>query len=88
MRLFVLAAGKGMRLKPFTNDIPKCLINLGNGITPLNNLVNAAYDIDRIDELVVIAGHRVNRVEEALNRIEYNIIQESYTIRFTKPPAH
>jgi len=73
MRLFVLAAGKGVRLKPFTNEIPKCLINLGNGITLLNNLVNAAYETDKIDELVVIAGHRINRVEEALNNLELNI---------------
>jgi choline kinase len=62
----LLAAGLGSRLRPLTNDRPKCLMDLG-GETLLARLVRQLA-AGGVEHLVVATGYEAARVEEALAR--------------------
>ena len=59
MKAFILAAGKGSRLMPLTESIPKALINLKNGLTPLDFQITQLLKSGlRPDEIFIIGGYR------------------------------
>ncbi|MFO0625764.1 MAG: phosphocholine cytidylyltransferase family protein [Polyangiales bacterium] len=62
----LLAAGLGSRLRPLTDDRPKCLMDLG-GETLLARLVRQLV-AGGVTHLVVATGYEAARVEEALAR--------------------
>ncbi len=59
----ILAAGQGWRLRPYTQDLPKCLLSVG-GKTILEHQVAAlcAQNIDRITVVTGYLGHKVRDV--------------------------
>ncbi len=59
--LVVLAAGLGTRLRPLTDDLPKCLVPLGSE-TPLDRLARQ-FRRHGVDRLVVVTGHAASRIE-------------------------
>lgn len=65
----LLAAGMGYRLRPITNDAPKCLTEV-NGTTILERLVRC-LQLNGIDRLVVVVGH----MEDSIR----NFFEESST---------
>ncbi len=55
-KALILAAGKGIRLRPLTEDVPKCLIKVGNKTVLeyiLENFSNAG-----VKEAVIIVGYK------------------------------
>lgn len=61
MRVIILAAGQGTRLRPFTDDRPKCLVEL-NG----RPLLHRQLDILRaagLTEIALVGGYRVDCLE-------------------------
>lgn len=65
MKAFLLAAGKGTRLKPYTDDHPKCLIPiLGQPLLKiwLDNLANHG-----IDEVLINTHHHADQVEQFID---------------------
>ncbi len=60
--MIVLAAGQGTRLRPITNDGPKCLVELA-GRTLLDWQIAAARAVG-ISEIVVVTGHRADRLRD------------------------
>ncbi len=56
MRAVVLAAGRGTRLRPLTNDRPKCLVPLYG--RPLIEYTLAAFQSCGIDDVTVVTGYR------------------------------
>jgi len=66
MKAVVLAAGRGERLKPYTNYLPKPLINL-RGAPLLRHIVSALTRAG-LDEVLVITGYR----NDILSRRIYN----------------
>lgn len=62
----LLAAGTGSRLRPLTDDSPKCLTEVG-GETILGRLVDNLRS-QRIKRLVVVTGYLDNCVREFLDR--------------------
>lgn len=60
-RAILIAAGRGQRLGPNTEDIPKCMVQVG--ARPILGWVWDAFRAAGIDELVVIRGYRGDVLE-------------------------
>jgi NDP-sugar pyrophosphorylase family protein len=60
----LLAAGTGSRLRPLTENAPKCLTEVG-GIPILGRLVDSLR-AQKINRLIVVIGHQKNRIREFL----------------------
>lgn len=60
----LLAAGKGSRLKPLTNDAPKCLTEV-SGVTILRRLVTSLVD-HGFERLVIVVGYLDHCVRASL----------------------
>lgn len=56
MRLVILVAGVGSRLRPLTDDRPKCLVEV-NGKTILARFLEQAEEVGAFQEVVLITGY-------------------------------
>jgi len=64
-----LAAGRGKRLAPLTDKVPKALVELDKGLTLLE-LAMRVLKAAGLEELVVVSGYMGHKVEEALREQE------------------
>ena len=62
MKMVLLAAGKGDRLRPYTDDRPKCLVEIA-GRSLLDWQLSAARQ-NGIDEIVVVKGYMADSIPE------------------------
>jgi len=58
MNYIILAAGMGTRLKPFTNNFPKCLINIGNQETIVERCVRLIRKYDKTADITIVVGFK------------------------------
>jgi choline kinase len=61
MRAILIAAGRGRRLGPHTEEIPKCLVPVG--AHSILGWVARAFESAGVDELVIIRGYRGDVLE-------------------------
>lgn len=73
MKLFILAAGNGMRLWPLTQQCPKSLINLGNSTTILDRQLTAAINSGLFKEIIITTGYKTELIEEKIKRYQQQI---------------
>ena len=52
----IIAAGKGMRLRPFTHDLPKSLLNIGDDTIIGSQIKN--YKSFNIKKINIIVGYK------------------------------
>ncbi|MDP2364618.1 MAG: sugar phosphate nucleotidyltransferase, partial [Ignavibacteria bacterium] len=71
MKAFLLAAGLGTRLKPLTNDIPKCLVNICG--KPLLAWWIELFEHHGIDEVLINLHHLSNEVIKYLDTYKSKI---------------
>lgn len=67
MKAVILAAGIASRLRPLTNDCPKCLLKIGD-----RNLLQRSMDgliKNGIAEFVVVTGYLHEQIEDFLKRL-------------------
>ena len=64
MKALILAAGYGKRLQPITNEIPKCMVEVG-GIPLLINALNNLIEIG-ISEIGIVVGHKAEFIKEKI----------------------
>lgn len=81
MKGVILAAGMAKRLRPLTDEKPKCLLEVG-GKTLLQRTVDAMISAG-IKEFVVVTGYRENMIREFLTA-RY----PQYTINFLDNPDY
>ncbi|QQS34657.1 MAG: nucleotidyltransferase family protein [Ignavibacteriales bacterium] len=62
MKAFLLAAGLGTRLKPITDEIPKCLVNICG--TPLLGWWIKLFEHHNIDDVLINLHHLPEKVVE------------------------
>jgi len=60
----ILAAGMGNRLKPLTNNIPKCMVEL-NGKPLIAHTIDA-LESNGFENLIVVTGYRNDQIERFL----------------------
>jgi L-glutamine-phosphate cytidylyltransferase len=60
MKAIIVAAGMGRRLQPYTDDRPKCLVEI-NGRAILHRQIDA-YRACGVDELVLVRGYRKDQI--------------------------
>ena len=65
MKLIVLAAGKGERLKPLTNDRPKCMVKYKKKPI-IDYIIESAKDCE-IKDIAVVSGYKKNILESYLD---------------------
>ncbi|ASS76278.1 hypothetical protein CIG75_15885 [Tumebacillus algifaecis] len=65
MRLVILVAGVGSRLRPLTDDRPKCLVEIG-GQTILSRFLQGAEEANAFQEVVLITGYRHEQIAAAV----------------------
>ena len=63
----ILAAGRGNRLSPLTDDRPKCLLSVGEA-SPLSLALDAIERIASVSEVVIVVGHARERIESFVAR--------------------
>ncbi|MCC7009784.1 MAG: phosphocholine cytidylyltransferase family protein [Acidobacteria bacterium] len=63
-KAIILAAGVGSRLRPLTNDRPKCLLEVG-GRTLLERQL-AALESAGVNDVVVVVGYQAAAIRESL----------------------
>ncbi len=61
MKAIVIAAGPGTRLRPLTEDRPKCMLEI-NGQTILQRMVRR-FEEQGIDDVTVIRGYRGEKID-------------------------
>ena len=66
----ILAAGQGTRLRPYTDDKPKCLVNLAGH--PLLQHQVAALRAAGIETIGVVTGYYSQKIESLGHRTFYN----------------
>ena len=71
MKAIILIAGKGTRLKPITNTIPKCLIKV-NGKEILLNVLSI-LDKNRFEEVICVVGYLGNKVRQKIKHLSTNM---------------
>ncbi len=74
MKAVILAAGKGTRMKPLTEDTPKPLLNVA-GKPIIEHTINRIEDY--VEEIVIVAGYKIEQFERySETREEVTIVEQ------------
>ena len=63
MRILVLAAGKGSRLKPYTDTVNKCMIPIAGCPLLQRNLLQCLQAVPEVSEIVFVVGYRKEQIQ-------------------------
>ncbi|XOB42200.1 MAG: sugar phosphate nucleotidyltransferase [Candidatus Nealsonbacteria bacterium] len=95
MKALILAAGIGSRLRPITNEIPKCLTDV-NGKTIIERQIDALL-VNGLDEIFIVVGYKKEKVQSLLNEkysainihlidnLDYESTNNLYSFYLAKP---
>tara|TARA_Y100001958_G_C21191929_1_gene519934 strand:+ start:755 stop:1465 length:711 start_codon:yes stop_codon:yes gene_type:complete len=71
LTILILCGGKGLRLRPLTNDIPKPLIKIKNK-TILENIINYFIKF-KVDDFIIATGYKHHVVDKFIKKKYKNI---------------
>jgi len=69
MKIIVLAAGKGERLRPLTTNTPKSLLDVGNGKMLIEEQVERMQKSNVIDEMILVIGYLAEQIEAQVKKL-------------------
>lgn len=67
MKIILLAAGLGTRLKPLTDNCPKSLLKISDNISVIERTIEMINNSCQC-EIVVVTGYKQNKFEEVLSK--------------------
>lgn len=70
MNLIILASGKGERLLPLTKNTPKPLLDMGNGVTLLEEQLFRISESAVVDDITLITGYLAEQVENKVSTLD------------------
>lgn len=70
MKVIIIAAGLGIRLNPLTDDMPKCMLDIG-GKSILQRQLDVLKECD-IDDIVIIRGYKKELIDYPDVKYYYN----------------
>lgn len=70
MKALILAAGEGKRLRPLTEDRPKCLIEIGN--KPILGYQLEALSQNGINDVTLVLGYKRRKVEDYIKDAQWD----------------
>lgn len=70
MKIIILAAGLGSRLRPYTADRPKCLVEI-DGVSVLDRQLRILHSRE-INEIVIVGGYRADLLRDKGARVRLN----------------
>lgn len=76
MKAIILAAGASRRLKPFTDDLPKCLLQIGKK-SLLEHQLDAINDA-KIAEATIVVGYLKEKIMNLIGKSYKNISKIEY----------
>lgn len=92
MKAVILAAGIGSRLKPLTNNIPKCMVEV-NGVKIIENQLKSLIE-NKIEEILVVTGYKSEILEKYISNTfpsvkvitneDYLVTNNMYSMYLTK----
>ena len=69
MNIIILAAGQGKRLRPLTDDKPKCLVKYNN--KPIINYIVDSIENNNFDKVILVDGYKKQILREHLKDRKY-----------------
>lgn len=66
MKAIILAAGQSLRLRPLTNNTPKCLLKVGNKII-IDHQIETLYN-NKIRDIIVVVGFYADKLINHLKK--------------------
>lgn len=73
MKAVILAAGIGSRLRPLTDSVPKCLVEV-DGVPILQRQIEA-FKKANIDEILVLTGYLSEKVDQFIEANQYDCVR-------------
>lgn len=70
MRAIILAAGEGKRLRPYTNDRPKCMVEI-EGVSLIDRQIKILKS-KGVEEIIIIGGYKSDMLEGKGNKLVTN----------------
>ncbi len=77
MKLIILAAGEGIRLRPYTNNKPKCMVEYNK--KPIIDYILSTATNNKVNNVVIVTGY----AEEVLQKHLH-----SYSLKFHSNPRY
>lgn len=71
MKAVILAAGIGSRLRPLTDSMPKCMVEV-NGVKIIENQLKSLIE-NKIEDILVVTGYKSDILEEYISTTFPNI---------------
>ena len=76
--MIILAAGEGSRLRPLTENIPKCMVKF-KGKPIIDYIIEATYNSE-ITDITIVNGYKSHVLEKYLNNESINFLtNEKYS---------
>ena len=73
MKVIILAAGQGTRLRPYTDKIPKCMVSIGGKPLLFHQLDTMQNCKISFDDIALVGGYKI----DAFNQLKIKVFKNS-----------